>query len=123
MTKAQQIIENEACEAAQLLVGKNVSYSDLQNWKSRRLGHCKAVVFTGIFRDTTTGNHYNLHILQSYETIVAFALYDFNTETISFYDVLRLNYEYTNSSAMHIRKFKKEYAITGNNHYYTWKEV
>lgn len=40
--------------------------------------------------------------LKSYNTIVAF----YNTETNSFYDILRYVYGYTATSAQHIAKFK-----------------
>ena len=45
------------------------------------------------------------YVLESYNTIVAFI--DKNTDTL--YDVLRMVYGYTSTSAQHISKFEKDY--------------
>ena len=60
-----------------------------------RLRSCSAWVYE-------TQNYY---LLRSYNTIIAFI--DKNTDTC--YDVLRLEYGYTNTSAQHIAKFSRDY--------------
>ena len=76
----------------------NIAYNDFQyNYiiASRKLRSCSAVVHE-------TDNYY---FLQSYNTIVAFI--DKSTDTC--YDVLRLVYGYTSTSAQHIAKFRHDY--------------
>lgn len=62
---------------------------------TKRLRSCSATVFT-------TTNYY---ILRSYNTIVA--VINRNTDTL--YDVLRIVYGYTATSAQHIAKFNHDY--------------
>ena len=76
----------------------NIAYNDFQSNSiiaSRKLRSCSAVVHE-------TDNYY---FLQSYNTIVAFI--DKSTDTC--YDVLRLVYGYTATSAKHIAKFRHDY--------------
>ena len=76
----------------------NIAYKDFQSnaiIASRKLRSCSAVVHE-------TDNYY---FLQSYNTIVAFI--DKSTDTC--YDVLRLVYGYTATSAQHISKFERDY--------------
>ena len=76
----------------------NIAYNDFQSnaiIASRKLRSCSAVVHE-------TNNYY---FLQSYNTIVAFI--DKSTGTC--YDVLRLVYGYTATSAQHISKFYHDY--------------
>lgn len=76
----------------------NIAYNDFQTnaiIASRRLRSCSAVVHE-------TDNYY---FLQSYNTIIAFI--DKTTDTC--YDVLRLVFGYTSTSAHHIAKFRMDY--------------
>lgn len=70
---------------------------------SKQLRSCSATVFDIV--DNATGNVL-YHVLRSYKTIVAFI--DVQTDTL--YDVLRLVYGYTSTSAQHISKFEKDYS-------------
>lgn len=70
---------------------------------SKQLRSCSATVFDIV--DNTTGEVL-YHGLRSYNTIVAFI--DVQTDTL--YDVLRLVYGYTSTSAQHISKFEKDYS-------------
>ena len=75
----------------------NIAYNDFQSnaiIASRKLRSCSAVV-----HDTD-----NYYFLQSYNTIVAFI--DKSTDTC--YDILRLVYGYTATSAQHISKFEHD---------------
>ena len=65
------------------------------NQKVEKLRSCSATVIT-------TEKY---HFLKSYNTIIAFI--DKNTDTC--YDVLRLVYGYTSTSAQHIAKFRHDY--------------
>lgn len=68
---------------------------------SRKLRSCQAnVVFTE-----------NYIVLVSYQTPVAFI--DCNNDTL--YDVLRIVYGYTSTSAQHIAKFRSDYRSYFNN--------
>ena len=69
---------------------------------NKQLRSCSATVFDIV--DTYTGEIL-YHGLRSYNTIVAFI--DVQTDTL--YDVLRLVYGYTSTSAQHISKFSKDY--------------
>ena len=69
---------------------------------SKQLRSCSATVFDIV--DNNTGEVL-YHGLRSYNTIVAFI--DVQTDTL--YDVLRLVYGYTSTSAQHISKFEKDY--------------
>lgn len=64
-----------------------------------RLRTCTAHTF-----DVYEGNTIRYKVLVSYSTIVAYFDYDSGT----FFDVLRVVYGYTATSAQHIAKFKKE---------------
>lgn len=70
----------------------------------RKLRSCSATVFDIV--DDSTGEIL-YHALRSYQTIVAFI--DPTTDTL--YDVLRLVYGYTSTSAQHISKFDKDYGM------------
>ena len=80
-----------------------------QNYKPLR--SCSATVFDVV--DDTTGEIL-YHVLRSYNTIVAFI--DPRTNTL--YDVLRLVYGYTATSAQHISKFAQDYGATRGLRYY-----
>ena len=76
----------------------NIAYNVFQTnaiIASRKLRSCSAVVHE-------TDNYY---FLQSYNTVVAFI--DKTTDTC--YDVLRMVYGYTATSAQHIAKFRHDY--------------
>jgi hypothetical protein len=93
MTKAMKNENNSIIEKEW-----KIAYNDFQSnaiIASRKLRSCSAVVHE-------TDNYY---FLQSYDTIVAFI--DKNTDTC--YDVLRLVYGYTSTSAQHIAKFRSDY--------------
>ena len=93
MTKAIKNENNSIIEKAWI-----IAYNDLQSnaiIASRKLRSCTAVVHE-------TDNYY---FLQSYNTIVAFI--DKSTDTC--YDILRLVYYYTATSAQHIAKFSQDY--------------
>ena len=67
---------------------------DVQD-KPVRLNRCHAYV-----RETE-----KYYVLISYKTLVAFI----DKETRICYDILRYNYDYTNTSTQHIAKFRKSY--------------
>lgn len=69
---------------------------------NKQLRSCSATAFDIV--DNTTGAVL-YHGLRSYNTIVAFI--DVQTDTL--YDVLRMVYGYTSTSAQHISKFSKDY--------------
>ena len=106
----------------QLKINKMVSKKyeeaivELVQWRTKnpymvRLRTCQA-------RVVETHNYY---FLQSYNTIVAFI--DKRDDTL--YDVLRLVYGYTSTSAQHISKFSNDYSrswVSGSVRY-TWREV
>ena len=76
----------------------NKAYNDFRSnaiIASRKLRSCSAVVH----------ETYNYYFLQSYYMVVAFI--DKSTGTC--YDILRLVYRYTSTSAQHIAKFSKDY--------------
>lgn len=64
---------------------------------------------------------HNYYFLQSYNTIVAFI--DKRDDVL--YDVLRLVYGYTSTSAQHIAKFSNDYLRSWVSEAvrYTWREV
>lgn len=74
----------------------------------RRFRHCTAEVQSS--RNEKTGE--KLHVLRSYNTIVACVLESNNTGMRVFYcvDMLRKVYGYTATSAHHISKFFNDYA-------------
>lgn len=92
--KKNEILENNSIIEKEW----NIAYNDFKSnaiIASRKLRSCSAVVHE-------TDNYY---FLQSYNTIVAFI--DKSTDTC--YDVLRLVYGYTATSAQHIAKFSHDY--------------
>ena len=55
-------------------------------------------------------------LLRSYRTLVAVV----EKSTGNCYDILRVTYGYTSTSAQHIAKFSKDY---GTGKRYTWREI
>ena len=91
MKKSEQFkINNKVLTA---LVESKLYYEHLIN--KVRLNKCKAYV-------KETENYY---LLYSYDTFVAFI----NKRENICYDILRLSYGYTSTSAQHIAKFRKSY--------------
>lgn len=78
---------------------------------NEQLRSCSATVFDIV--DNSTGEVL-YHGLRSYNTIVAFI--DVRTDTL--YDVLRLVYGYTSTSAQHINKFACDYHAKTALRYY-----
>lgn len=74
-----------------------------------RLNKCKAYVME-------TENYY---LLFSYNTFVSFI----DKRTNICYDILRLTYGYTSTSAQHIAKFRKDYGAVDTLTYRPVKEV
>ena len=90
---AQQEMNNMIGQA---VVDFNEYITTLPSFESvKRLRSCNAEVIT-------TEKYF---ILRSYKTTVAFIKRD----TDCMYDVLRLVYGYTSTSAQHIRKFERDY--------------
>lgn len=85
----QKILTNEAMTHFELAL------SELNEDEQRRLRHCTAYVWE-------TEKYY---VLQSYRSFVACI----EKETDICYDVLRIVYGYTATSAQHIAKFKHDY--------------
>ena len=94
MTREDQLNINKICEEADDKATAEYR-SQCDHSKAPRLRSCTAWVYE-------TENYY---FLRSYNTIVA--LIDKHTDTL--YDVLRLVYGYTSTSAQHISKFSKDY--------------
>lgn len=92
MGKREQAFINRTCEEV-LEQYERETNRDLSELDFSRLDYCSAGV--------ATIGHYE--VLKSYSTLVA--LYDSNTNTL--YDVLRLVYGYTATSAKHIAKFRQ----------------
>ena len=93
------------------------AFAELDQWQTKRnpymarLRTCQAWVIE-------TQNYY---FLQSYNTVVAFI----DKKEDILYDVLRLVYGYTSTSAHHIAKFAHDYSriyLNGTVRY-TWREV
>lgn len=89
---------------------------ELEKWQTKnpyfaRLRSCTAWVI----------ETHNYYFLQSYDTIVAFI--DKRDDVL--YDVLRLVYGYTSTSAQHIAKFSNDYSRSWVSQAvrYTWREV
>ena len=102
MTKYEQKCENLNAEI-HLDMCRDAMHSAITSiYNTRRLRSCSAEVFDLV--DDTTGEVL-YHVLRSYNTIVAFI--DPTTDTL--YDVLRLVYGYTSTSAQHISKFSHDY--------------
>ena len=74
-----------------------------------RLNHCRAYV----------GETQNYYFLISYKTMVAFI--DKNTHIC--YDILRIAYGYTSTSAQHIAKFRNAYGAVNTLTYKPVNEV
>lgn len=98
MKKSEQSAINEQVLSA--IEKFNTSHYYLDN--NRRLRSCAASVADAI--DCETGKVL-YHVLTSYNTVVA--IIDVRTNTL--YDVLRLVYGYTSTSAQHISKFAQDY--------------
>lgn len=89
---------------------------ELRQWQTKnpyiaRLRSCNAWVL----------ETHNYYFLQSYNTIVAFI----DKKDDILYDVLRMVYGYTATSAQHIAKFSHDYSriyLNGTVRY-TWREV
>ena len=96
MKKEEKIKMNEqVIDAYSKMINEELHYKE-------RLRTCNARVYESD----------NYYVLESYRTIVAFI--DKRTDTI--FDILRLVYGYTATSAQHISKFAKDYSLTG----YPW---
>lgn len=105
MKKQEQIKINKMIEEEQEKAWKESHYYD-----GKRLRYCNAFVFESE----------NYYFLRSYNTIVAFI----NKKTKATYDILRLMYGYTSTSAQHISKFRHDYTpYPWNNPVYTWRYV
>lgn len=105
MKKSEQFkINNEVLTA---LVESEIYNEHVMN--KVRLNKCKAYILE-------TENYY---LLFSYNTFVAFIS---KRENIC-YDILRLVYGYTSTSAQHIAKFRKSYGVVDTLTYRPVKEV
>ena len=109
MRKQEQIeINNKCCEAwgkaCEEWLLKSTTYK-------ARLRSCSADVYEGD----------NYYFLKSYNTLIA--VIDKNTDTL--YDMLRLVYGYTSTSAQHVAKFRKDYGagMWGCEHEYRYYPV
>ena len=129
MKKQIQEVHNMVCNHAVDLIERNTTYARLHTLPEKRLRTCQAWVSTYSFSDKETGVYYTVHFLRSYNTYVCLGVYNFETDTMTFCDILRRVYGYTATSAQHISKFKQDYAIgspywkDSRNQYYTWKAV
>ncbi len=86
------------------------AYNEFQDdcvYSNERLRYCSAWVIE-------TGRYI---FLQSYNTIVAF--YDKQTDEL--YDILRLVYGFTSTSAQHIAKFRNDYCHTYD--WFVWRNI
>ena len=102
MTRREQLIINDYCEREIPIVE-----SELANIVSvKRLRTCKAYVYE-------TDSYY---ILKSYATVVAFICKD----DLECFDILRMVYGYTSTSAKHIATFKNDYKAASCQ---IWREV
>lgn len=94
MTKLEKTMNNLEVEKAWEIARNELQHDSSHNvWE--RLRTCKAWVYE-------TENYY---FLTSYNTLVAFIV----KTTDTCYDVLRLVYGYTSTSAQHIAKFRHDY--------------
>lgn len=106
MTKKEmQKIENEMVEQAWEKAKKVWANASKDLDEVERLDYCKAWTYQ------TRGYSF----LVSYETIVAFVDDNYNM-----YDVLRLVYGYTSTSAKHISKFRNKFSHVSDH---TWRLV
>ncbi len=109
--------KREQLEINELVVKKyEEAIVEFRQWQTKnpyiaRLRYCNAWVL----------ETHNYYFLQSYNTIVAFI--DKRDDVL--YDVLRLVYGYTSTSAQHIAKFSSDYSRTWTSEAvrYTWREV
>lgn len=90
MTKQEKIAHNNIIEKAWEQARKEIVYTN-----GKRLRSCSAYVYE-------TNEYY---FLRSYNTTIAFI----DKATYTCYDVLRLVYGYTATSAQHIAKFDHDY--------------
>lgn len=101
---------NEACrayyDAAMYERGQMPWVPDNKPSPWKRLRTCSAAVL-----ETPS-----FYILRSYNTVVAVV----DKYTCSTWDVLRMVYGYTTTSAQHIAKFAADY---GNGKHYTWRDI
>ena len=104
MKKSEQKCENLNAEIHHDMFRDALYSTSTSICNEHRLRSCSATVFDIV--DDTTGEIL-YHVLRSYDTIVAFI--DPTTDTL--YDVLRLVYSYTSTSAQHIAKFDHDYSM------------
>ena len=108
--KLEQLEINNACrvyyEAAMTERGQMPRVPDNKTSPWKRLRRCSADVLE------TPG----FYILRSYNTVVAVI----DKLTGNTWDVLRMVYGYTATSAQHIAKFSDDY---GNGKRYTWRDI
>lgn len=102
MTKYEQKCVNLNIDGAYEKFKIALCSHDTTLTNSKQLRSCSATVFD--IADNATGEIL-YHGLRSYNTIVAFI--DVQTDTL--YDVLRLVYGYTSTSAQHISKFAQDF--------------
>lgn len=103
--REMQRIENQLVEQAWDRAKKVWVNSSKELDEVERLDYCKAWTYQ------TRGYSF----LVSYETIVAFI-----DDSDNMYDVLRLVYGYTTTSAKHISKFRNKFRHVSEH---TWREV
>lgn len=102
MTRREQLIINDYCEQE-----LEKLYVEMEGvWKGTRLRTTKAFVYE-------TSSYY---VLRSYNTFVAFIRKSDGT----CFDILCKVYGYTNTSAQHIAKFRKDYNA---EYIQVWREV
>ena len=108
--KLEQLEINNACrvyyDAAMTELGQMPWIPDNKPSQWKRLRRCNAEVL-----ETPS-----FFILRSYNTVVAVI----DKCTGNTWDVLRMVYGYTSTSAQHIAKFSKDY---GNGSRVTWREI
>lgn len=75
-----------------------------------RIDHCKAWIYTE-HHDGKEESEYTVRWLKSYNTLVALAIEDENG--ILMFDILRLVYGYTQTSAKHIARFRHRLEAIG----------
>ena len=106
MTKKEiQKLENQLVEHAWEKAKKVWDNASKELYELERLDYCQAWTYQ------TSGYSF----LVSYQTIVAFVDYNDNM-----YDVLRLVYGYTSTSAKHIAKFRNKFRHISEH---TWRKV
>lgn len=105
MKREMQRIENQLVEQAWDRAKKVWVNGSKELDEVERLDYCKAWTYQ------TRGYSF----LVSYETIVAFI-----DDSDNMYDVLRLVYGYTTTSAKHISKFRNKFRHVSEH---TWREV